>query len=128
MVARARPDYTGKADILWEVWRTVLLMTEPRLQDLTRQQACAVSSRVAQRAAPLIFLKQEYNQNDISDYFSTLFAFTRLLGDIGVGNVEIDDKLREQAVKFDRKLGKSSLFAKESVMAGMAISCVADSL
>lgn len=102
------------------------MTVHPRLQDLTRHEALAVSARVIQRAAPLIYLKED-KKDEVEPYFSMLFSFSRLLAELGMGSLSVESA-KQQVIKFDSLLGRTDLFIKESMIAAMAISCVSDAL
>lgn len=99
-----------------------------RYQDLSREQAFGLEARVLQRLVPLLEISANARPSDVGRYFTTLFEFTHLLAEIGLGNIPLI-AARKEGRPFHTELNKyGSLISERSTPAADAIMCVTDAL
>jgi hypothetical protein len=126
VVPRVKRDIVRST--LWRfnaLW--LFTMPPPRFQDLSRQQAYAVESRVLQRFVPLLTPRDDAGSAEVHGFFSHLFDFIHILADLGLGN-KTPDQMAGPARGYHKHLHPDELFIEESKPAAYAIGCVTDAL
>jgi hypothetical protein len=99
-----------------------------RFQDLSREQAFGLESRILQRLVPLLQITDDARANDVEPYFASLFDLTYLLAEIGLGNQPLDGA-KQKGRAFHAALNNyRTLISEKSVPAADAILCVTDAL
>jgi nucleoside phosphorylase len=102
-------------------------MKSNRYQDLSRQQAFGLETRILQRLAPLLVIREGTRRADVDAYFSSLLDLSHTLTAVALGNIPMDDAATV-GKKLNAQLRHATLFKEESQPAANAVLCVTDAL